>query len=223
MAKPPVFDLGKVPQPTPGKVVVPADFAGRYRLFANGQWSGTLDLKVEERGVVTGQYRSDVHGTTYPVTGQVARDVAHKILFAIKYPRARQEFEGYLWADGKGAMAGLASIAERPVGFFAVREGARFAPEGADIGSLAQAGKNRPGEHLVEILADRIVLDGQPRSLDELAVAIQQETDDESKPKPSVVIRAAGDLKSADLIRALEILQNSGVRQIRFEPTNPPR
>ena len=55
----PLFTLAKAPacrrpprppRPTPGRSVVPADFAGRYRLFANGQWSGTLDLKVEARG-----------------------------------------------------------------------------------------------------------------------------------------------------------------------------
>ena len=52
-------------------------------------------------GVVTGQFRSDLHGTTYPVSGQVAADIAQKVWFAIKYPRARQEFEGYLWAEGR--------------------------------------------------------------------------------------------------------------------------
>ena len=131
LSKAPTLETSKAPQPTPGKAVLPGDFAGRYRLFANGQWSGTLDLKVEGRGVVTGQFRSDLHGTTYPVSGQVATDVASKVLFAVKYPRARQEFEGYLWAEGKGAMAGVASIAEHPVGFFAIREGGKYAPEGA--------------------------------------------------------------------------------------------
>ena len=125
--------------------MVAGDFAGRYRLFANGQWSGTLDLKVEGRGVVVGQFRSDLHGTSYPVSGQVATDVAQKVFFAIKYPRARQEFEGFLWAEGKGAMAGVASLNERPVGFFAIREGGRYAPQGAEIGPIAPADDDRPG------------------------------------------------------------------------------
>lgn len=129
LSKPPALDDAKFPPPTPGKLVLPTDFAGRYRLYANGQWSGILELKVEGRGVVTGQFRSDLRGSTYPVTGQVSNDVAHKLNFAIKYPRARQEFEGYLWAEGKGAMAGVASIGEHPVGFFAIREGSKVAPE----------------------------------------------------------------------------------------------
>jgi hypothetical protein len=219
LTKSPGIDSSKAPQPTPGKTVLPSDFAGRYRLFANGQWSGTLDLKVEGRGVVTGQFRSDLHGTTYPVAGQVATDVAHKLLFAIKYPRARQEFEGYLWAEGKGAIAGVASIAERPIGFFAIREGARFAPEGIEIGPLAQVGKDRPGEHLVEVLGDRIRLDGKPTTQDELTATLKPLVDDESRPSPSVLIKISSDQKYSDVVRAIEAIQASGVRNIRFEST----
>jgi hypothetical protein len=217
MTRAPVFDTSKIPQPTPGKTVLPGDFAGRYRLFANGQWSGTLDLKVEGRGVVTGQFRSDLHGTTYPVTGQVATDVAHKLLFAIKYPRARQEFEGYLWAEGKGAMAGVASIAERPVGFFAIREGSRFAPEGTDIGPLAKVGKDQEGEHVVEILADKITLDGKAATLDDLASFLKPLVEDESKPSPTLLIRVSPDEKYSDVLRTIEAIQMAGVRKIRFE------
>lgn len=223
LAKPPVLDVSKAPQPTPGKTVRPSDFAGRYRLFANGQWSGTLDLKVEARGVVIGQFRSDLHGTTYPVTGQVATDVAHKLLFAIKYPRARQEFEGYLWADGKGAMAGVASIAERPVGFFAVREGARFAPEGTDLGPLAEPGKDRPGVHVVELVGDTTRFDGKAATPDEMAAALKPEVEDESKPSPSVVVRVASDRKYSDVCKVIEVLEASGVRKFRFESVEPPK
>jgi hypothetical protein len=217
LAKAPVFENLKVFQPTPGKAVLPSDFAGRYRLFANGQWSGTLDLKVEGRGVVTGQFRSDLHGTTYPVTGQVATDVAQKLLFAIKYPRARQEFEGYLWAEGKGAMAGVASIAERPVGFFAIREGARFAPEGTEIGPLAQAGKDRPGEHLVEFTGDRVTLDAKAMSQDEMVATLKALVEDETKPSQSVLIRASSEQSYRDLVKVVESLQASGIRKLRFE------
>jgi hypothetical protein len=221
LVKAPTFDTSKAPQPTPGKTVLPGDFAGRYRLFANGQWSGTLDLKVEGRGVVTGQFRSDLHGTTYPVAGQVATDVSHKLLFAIKYPRARQEFEGYLWAEGKGAMAGVASIAERPVGFFAIREGARFAPEGTEIGPLAQAGKDQPGQHVVEVLAERITFDGKPSTFEEMAASLKPEVEDESKPTPSILIRASTDQKYSDILRAIEAVQASGVQRVRFETAEP--
>lgn len=221
LTKAPAVDTTKASQPTPGKTVLPGDFAGRYRLFANGQWSGTLDLKVEGRGVVTGQFQSDLHGTTYPVSGQVATDVSHKILFAVKYPRARQEFEGYLWAEGKGAIAGTASIAERPVGFFAIREGGRFAPESTEIRPTAPAFKDQAGRHLVEILADRITLDGKALTLDELAEKLKGLVETEADPAPWILIRASTERKYDDLLKLAEAIQMAGIRHLRFEPLGP--
>jgi hypothetical protein len=122
--------------PSPGRAVVPTDFNGKYRLFANGQWSGTLELKVGAKGVVSGQFRSDLNGTIYPVSGQVATDVPQRVRFTVKFPRTQQDFEGYLWTEGKGAMAGTLTMLGRPFGFFALREGGRFAPEGVDTGPL---------------------------------------------------------------------------------------
>lgn len=221
LAKAPAIDHSKAPQPTPGKAVLPGDFAGRYRLFANGQWSGTLDLKVEARGAVVGQFRSDLHGTSYPVSGQVAGDVAQKVFFAIKYPRARQEFEGYLWAEGKGAMAGVASLNERPVGFFAIREGGRYAPEGSDLGPLTPADADRPGRVLVEVVGDRITLDGKIATLEELGEVFRTLAGSEAGPAPWALIRAGGDQKYRDVIRAAEAIRTSGVKTLRFEPIDP--
>lgn len=131
LAKPPAPDPSKPPQPTPGRAVVPADFAGRYRLFANGQWSGTLDLTVEGRDV-SGQFRSDTHGSSYPVSGQVAADEPNRVALTIKFPRSHADLDGRLWTDGKGAIAGTFRLQERPFGFFAVREGGRISPEGVE-------------------------------------------------------------------------------------------
>jgi hypothetical protein len=217
LARAPALDSSKAPQPTPGKAVLPGDFAGRYRLFANGQWSGTLELKVEGRGAVVGQFRSDLHGTTYPVSGQVATDVAQKVFFAIKYPRARQEFEGFLWAEGKGAIAGVASLNERPVGFFAIREGGKFAPEGADIGPLVRLDADRPGRHVVEVVGDKIKFEGKEATLDELVAALRMLVESESAPLPWVLIRASSGQKYGDVIRAAEAVQAAGVKSLRFE------
>ncbi len=123
LAKAPAPDPTKPPQPTPGRAVVPGDFAGRYRLHANGQWSGTLDLKVEEKGDVSGQFRSDAHGASYPVTGQVASGAPNKVTLAMKFPRSQGDFEGYLWTEGKGAMAGTFRLLDKTYGFFAIRDG----------------------------------------------------------------------------------------------------
>jgi hypothetical protein len=136
LAKSPLGDAPEPGRPSAGRAVLPGDFAGRYRLFANGQWSGTLELKVEDKGVVAGSFRSDQTGTSYKVTGQVAADAPQKVLFEAEMPRTRLAFTGYLWTEGKGAMAGTVSLLGRDFGFFALRDGGRFAPEGADAGPL---------------------------------------------------------------------------------------
>jgi hypothetical protein len=221
MAKAPAFDDAKVPRPTPGRAVVPADFAGRYRLFANGQWSGTLDLKVEARGVVLGKFRSDLHGTTYAVTGQVATDAPQKVHFAISFPRARQEFEGYLWGEGKGAMAGTASLLERTFGFFAIREGAHYAPEGKDVGPLEGPDTDRPGRHVVEIRGDGLTLDDHPATLEGLAATLKALVEADAIPAPWALIRVPADQKYGDVLRVVEALRASGISTIRLEPPVP--
>lgn len=128
---PPTF--ANVPgAPSTGKAILAADFAGRYRLAANGQWSGVLDLNVGDRGVVTGRFRSDQTGNSYRVTGQVVADAPNQIRFDIQYPRSRQEYDGRLWAESKGAMAGTLTLLDNTYGFVAVREGGKLAPEGVE-------------------------------------------------------------------------------------------
>ena len=137
LTKPPAPDPTRPPGPTPGRAVVPTDFAGRYRLFANGQWSGTLDLTVEGRDV-SGKFRSDTHGASYPVSGRVAADEPNRADLTVKFPRAHADFAGYLWTDGKGAIAGTFRLQEKAYGFFAVREGGRVAPEGVEGGVIGK-------------------------------------------------------------------------------------
>jgi hypothetical protein len=137
IANPPAPDPSKPPRPTPGRAVVPGDFAGRYRLFANGQWSGTLDLTVDGRDV-SGRFRSDTHGSSYSVTGRVAADEPNKVDLTVKFPRAQADFAGHLWTDGKGAIAGTFRLQEKSYGFFAVREGGRVAPAGVEEGPIGK-------------------------------------------------------------------------------------
>lgn len=42
----------------------------------------------------------------------------------------RDEYEGVLFTDGKGAIAGTVIQLDRKHAFFAIREGGRIAPEG---------------------------------------------------------------------------------------------
>jgi len=110
--------------PSAGKEIVPTDFAGRYRLNADGRRSGLLELRVGADRIVSGRFRSEANGTAYPVTGQVATDPPHKATFTVKFPRTEHEYEAYLATEGKNSLAGTFTTRGRTFGFFAVREGA---------------------------------------------------------------------------------------------------
>ena len=216
--KPPTFDEVAAPRPSPGRAILPGDFNGRYRLFANGQWSGTLDLKVGAKGVVTGRFRSDLHGTAYAVTGQVATDAPGKLRFSIALPRARQEFDAYLFGEGKGAMAGTLTLLDRTFGFFAVRESGRYAPEARDLGPLQAIDQDRPSRITIERLADgSMLLDGKPVPLDKLAEALQPRAEGSDESPPWVLIRAGEDANVAALIPIIEAARSGKIATIRFE------
>jgi hypothetical protein len=217
----PAPDPAKPPQPTPGRAVVPADFAGRYRLFANGQWAGTLDLSVEGKEV-SGRFRSDTHGATYPVTGQVAADAPNRISLVLKFPRARGEFEGFLWTEGKGAIAGTFRLLDRPFGFFAIREGGRFAPDGSDVRALA-TGLMPPGSIAVVLVPGKAKLDEKEYALEGLSEALKPRAAKE--PPPIVVIRAPADTPYRDVHRAVMAIESAGIHSILLAPTGavPPR
>ncbi len=113
--------------PSTGKSVLPGDFAGRFHLQADGRWSGVLELEVAADRGLTGRFRSEANGTSYPVTGQVLAESPQKAQFTIKFPRIEQEYDAFLWTDGKNVMSGSFTMQERTFGFVAVREGARLA------------------------------------------------------------------------------------------------
>lgn len=101
----------------------PADVAGRYRLYADGRWTGLLELRVDADRIISGQFRSEPNGTSYPVRGQVAPDDPAHATFSVTFPRSEQEYDARLWSSGKWALAGTFVMLDRTHGFFAVREG----------------------------------------------------------------------------------------------------
>jgi hypothetical protein len=223
LSKAKLYTLSKLPpletagqgRPAPGRSVLAGDFAGRYRLFANGQWSGTLDLKVDDGGRVSGRFRSDSSGTAYPVSGQVAAEIPHKVSFRVQYPRTQQDFEGFLWTEGKGAMAGTLSMLDRAYGFFAIRDGGRIAPEGEDAGPLTGGQEPRtPGRRTVVVRKGQYTLDGQPRTDQELTDALKQAL--AAEPATWVLVQVPDDEPFAAIQRAFEVIGAAGVRSIRL-------
>jgi hypothetical protein len=127
LSKPLVDSAPSGAGPSAGPVVA-EDFAGKFHLFANGKWSGQLTLRVSNSGELNGSYVSEQTGADYPVKGFVARPM-HHVKFTIELPMAQQEFDGYLWMQGKNVIAGTMTLAGGTFGFVAVREGAELVPQ----------------------------------------------------------------------------------------------
>ena len=215
LAKPPAIASKGAGGPSLGRVVVPSDYNGRYRLFANGQWSGTLDLKVADDKTVAGRFRSDLNGASYLVEGQVGPESAQKISFRIKFPRTHQDYEGLLWTVGKGAMAGTLTMLDRAYGFFAVREGGHYAPEGEDLGPL-ERDSGKPHRKTVAIHKGQYTLDGKAQTDEELTEALKRAIVAEAETW--VVVQVPDDESFAEVKRAVEVIRAAGVRTVRLAP-----
>ncbi len=75
-------------------------------------------------------------------------------------------------------MAGTLTLLDRTFGFFAIRDGGRYAPEARDLGPLQDPDRDRPGRITVALLPDgSITLDGKPIPLDGLAAALRPRAD----------------------------------------------
>ncbi|MBV9125262.1 MAG: hypothetical protein JO112_18045 [Planctomycetes bacterium] len=99
----------------------PRFFNGTYKLYDDGRRTGTLKLKVDADGAVTGVYYSDKDGTRYDVTGKVG-DPKHTIQFTVHRPRVEEVFQGWMFTGDGKAIAGSSRMQEHEGGFYAVRE-----------------------------------------------------------------------------------------------------
>jgi hypothetical protein len=108
------------PRPQRAGPIQPQDFAGLYRLEADGRWAGKLEIRPDEQGAVSGAYTSEQSGQTYEITGKIGNPT-HRIVFTIKFPMAEQKFDGYLWTRGKDRISGVSFMLERPFAFHAQR------------------------------------------------------------------------------------------------------
>jgi hypothetical protein len=103
-----------------GDTFEPRYFNGTYKLYDDGRRSGTLNLKVEEDGSVSGTYYSDKDGRKYEVHGKIGMP-RHSIQFTIKFPRSEQTFQGFLFTGDGQVMTGSSRLADREAGFYARR------------------------------------------------------------------------------------------------------
>ena len=75
-------------RPSGGRAILPGDFSGRFDLVADGQWSGRLELAVDAAGAVSGFFRSEKNGSSYPVIGKAGDAAPQRIRFDVRFPRA---------------------------------------------------------------------------------------------------------------------------------------
>jgi hypothetical protein len=103
-----------------GKVFEAKYFEGKYKLYDDGRRTGTLQLKVDQKGNVEGWYISGKDGNKYEVAGKVGTPL-HSITFTIVYPRSRQTFQGWMFTGDGSTITGSSRLQERDTGFYAVR------------------------------------------------------------------------------------------------------
>ena len=120
--------------PSKGRSVAATDFSGRYRLDADGRWVGDLTLEADEAGTLTGRFRSEETGTSYPVRGRVGPD-PNRATFGVDLPRARLDFDARLFTEGKRTLAGTVVLEGQVYGFVADRQEAVEADKVSDSGT----------------------------------------------------------------------------------------
>jgi biopolymer transport protein ExbD len=219
LAKPPPMPASIPGQPPEGRAARHGDLSGRFRLVANGQWSGLLELVVDAAGAVAGRFQSDASGSDYAVSGKVDPDSPHKVRFSVQFPRARQDYHGILWAEGKNVISGIATMLNREFGFVAVREGSRlnlYEEPGTAV-SLSPGADKPDGAWVrvrIEPDPERYLLGKEPRSGTELTTALIAVI--RANPRTGVVFTVADSLSYSRLRQALELVRASGISAIRL-------
>ena len=204
---PPFLNDVKTPK-TAGRTVQPADYDGRYRLYGDGRWSGLLELSTEGREL-RGTFRSDETGASYKLTGRVGEPLP-VATFAVDLPRAKLEFTGRLFAEGKGAIAGTVGLLDRVGGFFAVREGKRLVaeeePSAAPIEVIVLGG--RPGRYRIA---------GKDVEAGDLATSLRGAV--AGGAATHVQLKMSADLAYGALIAAREAVRGAVDLPVRDAPT----
>jgi len=203
---------------TPGRAVKPRDFQGHFQMVADGQWSGRVELLVADDGSVSGRFRSDQTGGSYKIVGALTPDEPNRITFSVDLPRSRLEFDGRLWTEGKGAIAGIVTLLDRAYGFVAVREGGRLAAEGQDAIHL---GTPAPNAAVLSIAPDKVLLNGEPVTAADFTKRLAD------KGVRELMILAAPEATYSAILEYVELANEAGIESLRLrsapEPAAEPR
>lgn len=102
--------------------VQPKDFAGTWQVEADGRWSGTWEIAVDDEGNVSGTYTSDETKSSFPLKGYIKdSDVPNRLQFDVEFTAATQTYDVYLWTTDKSALAGSTTLVDRTFGVYATR------------------------------------------------------------------------------------------------------
>jgi hypothetical protein len=102
--------------------VLPKDFAGQWRVNADGRWTGVWEISVDDEGNVGGSYTSDETKSTFPIKGRIKQsDVTNRLQFDVEFNAATQSYDVYLWTTDKAALAGTTTLIDRTFGVYAER------------------------------------------------------------------------------------------------------
>lgn len=134
----PAPDAAATHDPLSHDGIEPMDFAGSWRLNADGRWQGRWDLVVDPEGRITGRYVSGDTQSEYKLKGRISGS-PHRLLLEVELANATQEYECYLWTTDKSAMAGTTTMVDRTFGFYAVREAKVEAKNGKTEGEAKEA------------------------------------------------------------------------------------
>ncbi len=112
---------GEIHVPQANQVVQPRDFAGEWKVSADGRWFGTWLLAVDDEGHIEGQYFSHETKSTFPLKGRVALGEPNRVVFDVEFAAATQHYDLYLFTGDKSAMCGTTTLVDRKFGVLAER------------------------------------------------------------------------------------------------------
>jgi hypothetical protein len=163
-----------LPPPDPDKhdphdhpEVRPRDFAGTWRVNADGRWTGAWQIAIDDEGNITGQYTSDTTKSTFPIKGRVtSTEIRYRLRFEVEFAAAHQQYDMYLWTTDKSTMAGTTTLLNRTFGVYAERE----APAGA---ATKEA---RPKQSAIQRLRKLVTLKRPPEPIDLALQSLAKQT-----------------------------------------------